>query len=200
MKKAVKSLISVAMVISIILSFNACSSAPQVTEETAKETVELAVNALKEFNTDDLNKYVNSETLSYIIKLAEEHEQFAELGKAMFESLSITISEVNIEQKTVTVQVINRDLFYIASNFTYDLTSKYTSLQMLSLLDDEFFLDNSLKKLTDEIYNAPIASEVKTVTLKIVEKKKNLAIEVDETAEDAISGGVLRAVKGIVKA
>ena len=198
MKKISKAVICTVMIFSIIFSFVGCSAKLEITEATAKETIETAVEALKNFDIDELDKYVKSDTLSIIIGLAKDHEQFAELGKAMFEGLSIEVKSVDIENKTIEAEVVNRNLYAIASNFAYDITSNYTTMQMLSLLESEFFLDNSLQELTDKIKAEPISTQAKTITLKIVENKRNLAIEVDETAEDAISGGALYAVKGLI--
>ena len=50
-------------------------------------TVDQAFSALKDFNTKKLEKYVDSKTLSVIISYANKHDQFADLGKALFKNL-----------------------------------------------------------------------------------------------------------------
>lgn len=197
MKKILKSAICIMLSIAFIFSLSGCSSKTEMTEENVRETVEIATKALQEFDQKALKKYVDSQTLSMIVSLADKHEQFADLGRAMFGSLSIEIVSIDLEAKTVEAKVMNKDLFLIASNFAYDLTSKYSTMQLLSLLNDDFFLDRSLAKLTEDIGKEPEPYEAKTVTLNIVEGKKNLVLSVDDTAEDAISGGALYAVKGI---
>lgn len=198
MKRITKILICSLLCFSIAFSFAGCSSKVEMTEENVTKTVEIAVDALHNFDSKNLKKYVDSKTLSYIISLADDHEQFAELGRAMFKSLSIEIVSIDLNAKTVTVSVMNKDLFMIASNFAYDLTSKNSTMQLLSLLKDDYFLDNSLAELTNSINEEPEPYEAKEVTLNIVEGKKNLVLSVDDEAEDAISGGALYAVKGII--
>lgn len=198
MKKFAKSFLCIMLAIVICFSLFGCSKKVEVTEDSVTQTVGIALEALHEFNTDDLKKYVDSQTLSYIVSLAEDHEQFAELGRAMFSSLSIEIKSIDLNAKTVTVDVMNKDLYSTASNFAYDLTSNYSTLEMLSLLKDEYFLDSSLADLTKSINEEPEPYQSKEVVLNIVEGKKNLMVSVDEVAEDAISGGALSAVKSVI--
>lgn len=197
MKKIAKAMTCVLLSIAFIFSFSGCSQTVEVTDQNVRETVEIATKALQEFDTKKLKKYVDSGTLSYIVNLAEKHDQFGELGKAMFESLTIEIVSIDLEAKTVEANVMNKDLYILASNFAYDLTTNYTTMELLSLLNDDYFLDSSLAELTNGINESPEPYEAKTVTLNIVEGKKNLVLSVDEEAENAISGGAVEAVKGI---
>lgn len=194
----VKRISCLALCLAIIFSFSGCSGNNEITEENVTKTVEKATIALQEFDIDDLNKYVDSETLSYILKFAENHEQFVTLGKAIFENLDIQIESIDIESKTVTVSVINKDMYDVASNFTRDLLDKHSKFQLLQLLSDDTFLDYSLSKLVDSISIAPMQAERTTVTLQIVQSKKNLVLHFDDDAEDAVSGGALRAIKSII--
>lgn len=198
MKKFAKVIICFVLSIALAFSFAGCSKKVELTEENVNATVETAVEALHTFNSKDLEKYVDSKTLGYIISLAKEHEQFAELGRAMFENLSIEVQSIDLDAKTVTVNVTNKNLFLIASNFAYELTKKHSTFELLSLLKDEYFLDNSLASLTSEINDTTKFRDTKTVTLNIVEGDKNLVLSVDEEAEDAISGGALYAVKNLI--
>lgn len=198
MKKIAKASICILLAFAMTFSLFGCSKKVEVTEESVTEAVEIALDALHEFDTKNLKKYVDSKTLSFIVSLAEDHEQFAELGRAMFASLSIEIKSIDLDAKTVTVEVMNKDLYITASSFAYDLTNKYSTVEMLSLLNDEYFLDTSLAKLTDGINERPEPYESKEVVLSIVEGKKNLVVSVDEVAEDAISGGALSAVKSVI--
>ena len=65
MKKTVAVILSVVM---ILFCFSACSkSSAEMTEENITQTTEIVFKALKDFNTEDLGKYVSSSTLSVIM-------------------------------------------------------------------------------------------------------------------------------------
>ena len=127
-----------------------------MTEKNVTATVDQAFSALKDFNTKKLEKYVDSKTLSVIITYANKHDQFADLGKALFKNLEYNIESIDLDAKTVTVSVRNKDLKDTASAFTKALVSKYSALQMLGLLNNETWLNTSLKSLTDSIAIAKI--------------------------------------------
>ena len=61
MKKTLSIILCLALV---ILSFTACSSSNALTEENVTKTVDTSFEALKEFDTDKLQKYVDSSTLT----------------------------------------------------------------------------------------------------------------------------------------
>lgn len=197
MKRIIKGCICIILCLTIGFTLTGCSSA-ELTEENVTKTVEKVETSLKEFDTKDLEKYVDSETLSYILKMAKGHDQFSDLGKAIFENLDINIDSINLEEKTVTVSVRNKDLFYVASDFAQNLLSNYSSFQLLNKLNDDEFLDNGLTQLTQGITDAQMKDEAVQVTLTITQGKKNLVLGFDETAEDAVSGGALTAIKQLV--
>ena len=197
MKRIIKGCICIILCLTIGFTLAGCSSA-ELTEENVTKTVEKVETSLKEFDTKDLEKYVDSETLSYILKMAKGHDQFSDLGKAIFENLDIKIDSINLEEKTVTVSVRNKDLFYVASDFAQNLLSNYSSFQLLNKLNDDEFLDNGLTQLTQGITDAQMKDEAVQVTLTITQGKKNLVLGFDETAEDAVSGGALTAIKQLV--
>ncbi len=197
MKRIIKGCICIILCLTIGFTLTGCSSA-ELTEENVTKTVEKVETSLKEFDTKDLEKYVDSETLSYILKMAKGHDQFSDLGKAIFENLDIKIDSINLEEKTVTVSVRNKDLFYVASDFAQNLLSNYSSFQLLNKLNDDEFLDNGLTQLTQGITDAQMKDEAVQVTLTITQGKKNLVLGFDETAEDAVSGGALTAIKQLV--
>ena len=91
----------------------------------------------------------------------------------------------------------NKDLKDTASAFTKALVSKYSALQMLSLLNNEAWLNTSLKSLTDSIAIAKMQSAPVSVTLTVTAGKKNLMLGFDDAAENAVSGGALQAVKSL---
>lgn len=196
MKKALKVITSILLTLSMVFSLSACSSGAKLTQENVIKTVEIVETALKEFDTEKLQKYVSSTTLDYIIKFSNNHEQFAELGRAIFKDLEMEVESVDLENKTVTVTVRNKKLTNAASSFSKKLKERYSSFQLLQKLDDESFLDSSLGELVESIADAQLTTEA-TVTLNIEQGKKNLILSFDADAEDAVSGGALQAIKKI---
>lgn len=179
----------------LIFSFAGCSGSAELTEDNVNAAVETVETALQEFDTKTLKKYVESETLSYILDLADKHEQFSQLGAAIFKDLTMEVTSVDLEAKTVTVKVSNKNLYAVASNFAYDLMGKYSGLQLLRMLDNEAFLDISLAELTENIDATSYFSDELEITLNITQGKRNLILSFDEDAEDAVSGGALTAIK-----
>lgn len=196
MKKALKVITSILLTLSMVFSLSACSSGAKLTQENVIKTVEIVETALKEFDTEKLQKYVSSTTLDYIIKFSNNHEQFAELGRAIFRDLEMEVESVDLENKTVTVTVRNKKLTNAASSFSKKLKERYSSFQLLKKLDDESFLDSSLGELVESIADAQLTTEA-NVTLNIEQGKKNLILSFDADAEDAVSGGALQAIKKI---
>lgn len=196
MKKALKVITSILLILSMVFSLSACSSGAKLTQENVIKTVEIVETALKEFDTEKLQKYVSSTTLDYIIKFSNNHEQFAELGRAIFRDLEMEVESVDLENKTVTVTVRNKKLTNAASSFSKKLKERYSSFQLLKKLDDESFLDSSLGELVESIADAQLTTEA-NVTLNIEQGKKNLILSFDADAEDAVSGGALQAIKKI---
>lgn len=168
-----------------------------MTEENITETVNVAFTALKEFDTKALNKYVDSPTLSTIMSYAEKHQQFKDLGIAIFENLEYEIKEVNVEEQTVTISVKNKELYGVASAFAGELKRDYNTFQLLSKLSDDSFLDLKLSKLTSQIAEAKMIDTAVDVTLSVTAVKKNLVLSFDSYSEDAVSGDALSAIKSI---
>lgn len=196
MKKTLKIVVSVILIFAMVMSFSSCSSKTKMTEENVRETVQIVNTALNEFDIKTLKKYVDSETLSYILKIAEKHQQFAELGKAMFQYLTMEVESIDLQNKTVTVKVANKRLEKQGAAFAEKLKNNYSTFQLVKLLDDEDFLDSSLKELTDNI-NIAFFRNRATITLKVTQGKRNLKLSFDEEAENAVSGGALSSIKSI---
>lgn len=194
-----KKIISLAMcVLLITLSFCGCSGPnADMTEENITETVEVVETALKEFNTKDLEKYVDSSTLSVIMGYAEKHQQFVDLGKAIFENLDIEIKSIDTENGTVNVSINNKELYLVATTFASELKSQYSTMQLLSKLSDDNFLDRKLTSLCDQIDSSAMMESPIEVTLTVEQSKKNLVLVFDDDAENAVSGGALTGIKSI---
>jgi len=197
MKKTISVILSVLI---IAVSLCSCASKPnaELTEENITKTVDTAFKALKSFDTETLETYVDSTTLSVIMGYAESHDQFKKLGIAIFSNLTYEIKTVDIENKTVTVSVLNKDLYEAASKFTDRLLSSYSTLQLLQRLSDDSWLDENLASLTKSIDAAEMEAASAEITLNITEGKENLVLTFDEEAENEVSGGALRAIKSAI--
>lgn len=198
MKNIPKILLSVVLAVALAFSFSSCSKSVELTEENVIETVAVVEESLKKFDTKKLEKYVNSSTLSTIMRYADKHKQLKELGKAIFSDLSITVDDVDIKNQTVTVTVKNKDLSSVASDFAEKLKNNYSAVQLLNKLDDDDFLDFSLNQLVESMDAVDDETEV-TVTLNVKKGDKNLVLTFDDDSEDAVSGGALTAIKNIYK-
>ncbi|WP_297129927.1 hypothetical protein [uncultured Eubacterium sp.] len=196
MKNIPKIILSLVLVAALVFSFTSCAKKVELTEENVIETVAVVEDALKKFDSKKLKKYVNSTTLSQIMSYADKHKQFKALGKAIFSGLSITVDDVDMENKTVTVTVKNKDLSSVAYDFAQNLSSHYTLFQLYNKLNDEDFLDFYLNQLVESM--DAVSDEVEaTVTLNVKQGDRNLELTFDEESEDAVSGGALTAIKSI---
>ncbi len=196
LKKHISLIICAVLVLSFAGCFAGCSSA-EMTEENITSTVAEVEQALRDFDRKKLKKHVSSTTLTYILKYAENKEQFAELGKSIFENLTMTVESVDAAAGTVTVKVSNKDMQKVAGDFAEELTSSYNTLELLKKLNDDSFLDESLSSLRQDIAAVTDTRET-TVTLNVAKGKRCLVIGFDDAGEDAVSGGALLAIKSIV--
>ena len=188
MKKTLSIILCLALV---ILSFTACSSSNALTEENVTKTVDTS------FDTDKLQKYVDSSTLNTIANYAQKQEQFKTLGQAIFENLDYEIKDIDLDKKTVTITVKNKDLSEGAKKFAEEITSEYSGVQLLGKLNDVSFLNTKLAELKDLISKAKMEEDGIDITLNIEQGSKNLKLAFDDTAENAVSGGALNAIKSL---
>lgn len=194
-----KKIISAALcAVIMLMCFTACSSTSnEMTEANITKTVDKSFDALKRFDTDALKKYVDSPTLSIIMSYAEKHQQFADLGKAIFANLSYEITNIDIENKQVTVKITNKDLQQVAGTFADNLKKDYSTFQLLAKLSDDNFLDRKLSELSEDIANAPMLNGEIEITLTIEQGDKNLVLVFGDESENAVSGSALSAIKSI---
>lgn len=196
--KRVLSLALVFILIAALLS--GCSSAPNadMTEKNVTKTVDVAFEALKNFDIEALETYVKSSTLTQIISFAEEHDQFKKLGRAMFANLEYEIIDIDLDAALVTVAVRNKNLEEAATSFMDGLLDEFSLLDLLTKLNDDSWLDKNLSVLTKSIDNCEMNPEPIEVTLKIREGAENLVLRFGTDAEDAVSGGALGAIKSVI--
>ncbi len=195
MQYSIKKGICLILAVAMTLTLSACSGAKSMSEENIIETVARVEKALMDFDRATLQNYVKSSTLKTILDLSKNHSQFSALGKVMFEKLEIEVKSVDKKNKTVTLLVKNRDMSEIAAEFTKELVKGKNLVQLMALLNNDSFLDAALSKLTAEISEATVPDNPKEVTVSIEKGKDNLVLNFDEAAEDAVSGGVLTAIK-----
>lgn len=195
MKKIFSIFLSVML---ICLCFAGCSGPnAEMTEENITATVDTAMTALKDFDTEKLEKYVDSSTLSTILGYAKDHQQFVDLGKAIFGNLTYEVTAVDLDNSTVTVSISNKDLYQVASDFAQNLKSNYSAIQLLSKLSNDSFLDRKLGVLVESIDGAEMLPDSTEITLTVEQSDKNLVLVFDENAENQVSGGALSAIKEI---
>lgn len=193
-----KKILSIVLCVAFMcLCFSGCGSSNEMTEENITATVNTVTEALKNFDTKKLKKYVKSSTLNTIMTYAEGHEQFSELGKAIFSNLQVEIEDIDMENNTVTLTVSNKDLYSVASDFTSNLKNNYSSIQLLTMLSDDDFLDSNLASLCESIDEAEMLPIDYQIQLTVEQGKKNLVLSFNEQAENIISGGALLAIKEI---
>ena len=196
MKKGIALFLSIVL---IICCFSACAkTSAEMTQENITATADTVFTALKEFNTEDLETYVSSSTLSVIMSYAKQHEQFAELGRAMFANLTYEITAIDTANKTVTLSVSNKDLAQVAGDFASDLMGKYSTFNLLSNLSSDTWLDSNLSILTEDIDAAPMMSQPAEITVTIQQADDNLVFASDENPENCVSGGALGAIKSAI--
>ena len=194
MKHMPKNSMCIILCFLMAFSLSACSAGTELNEQNINNTVARVEKALKDFDEKELKKYVESDTLSKILAVSGGKEQFEELGEAIFDDLSIKVESINLEESTVTVSVLNKDLYQVASDFATKLSENYTDMQLLGKLNDENFLNTNLSVLTEQIEDAQMQQEAQTVTLQVKKGAKNLVLVFDEEAENAVSGGALGAI------
>ena len=184
-------------------SFTACSSKPnnKLTEKNITNTIDTIFDALKEFDSSTVKRYVESSTLDTILTYASKKDQFRKLGVAMFENLQYEIKEIDTDNKTVMLAVKNKDLSEVASEYTKNLLKEYASisgmLQLLKDIQNDTWLDTNLSVLTKGISNAAMKDEETDITLSFEQKNDRLVFTFTQTAEDAVSGGALTAINNI---
>ncbi len=187
----------------VAFSFTACSSKPnnKLTEKNITNTIDTIFDALKEFDSSTVKRYVESSTLDTILTYASKKDQFRKLGVAMFENLQYKIKEIDTDNKTVMLAVKNKDLSEVASEYTKNLLKEYASisgmLQLLKDIQNDTWLDTNLSVLTKGISNAAMKDEETDITLSFEQKNDRLVFTFTQTAEDAVSGGALTAINNI---
>lgn len=175
------------------------ASAPnaELTEKNVKKTVDVAFEALKAFDIETLETYVKSSTLSQIVSFADDHDQFIELGRAIFANLEYEVTEIDLDSMTVTVAVTNKDLEQAAKDFADDLLNKFSLFDLLTQITDDAWLDENLSVLTKKIDECEMSPDSKEVILKIREGADNLVLRFGTEAENAVSGGALGAINSL---
>ena len=187
----------------VAFSFTAGSSKPnnKLTEKKITNTIDTIFDALKEFDSSTVKRYVESSTLDTILTYASKKDQFRKLGVAMFENLQYEIKEIDTDNKTVMLAVKNKDLSEVASEYTKNLLKEYASisgmLQLLKDIQNDTWLDTNLSVLTKGISNAAMKDEETDITLSFEQKNDRLVFTFTQTAEDAVSGGALTAINNI---
>ena len=199
--KIAKKVLAVVLSLLMVFSLSACSSSSnELTEENVTLTVDTIMTALKEFDTDTLSAYVDSTTLSTIITYAGGYDEITTLAGAMFENLDYSVVDIDLtdsENATVTLSVINKDMGDEAKEYIDNLLDQYSTIQLLAKLATANWLNTQVEALVMRIDECEMQEEYTEITLTITQGEDNLVLAFDETAEDAVSGGVLSAVSAL---
>lgn len=199
--KIAKKVLAVVLSLLMVFSLSACSgSSNELTEENVTLTVDTIMTALKEFDTDTLSAYVDSTTLSTIITYAGGYDEIATLAGAMFENLDYSVVAIDLtdsENATVTLSVINKDMGDEAKEYIDNLLDQYSTIQLLAKLATANWLNTQVEALVMRIDECEMQEDYTEITLTITQGEDNLVLAFDETAEDAVSGGVLSAVSAL---
>lgn len=199
--KIAKKFLAVVLSLLMVFSLSACSSSSnELTEENVTLTVDTIMTALKEFDTDTLSAYVDSTTLSTIITYAGGYDEITTLANAMFENLDYSVVAIDLtdsENATVTLSVINKDMGDEAKEYIDNLLDQYSTIQLLAKLATANWLNTQVEALVMRIDECEMQEEYTEITLTITQGEDNLVLAFDETAEDAVSGGVLSAVSAL---
>ena len=199
--KIAKKFLAVVLSLLMVLSLSACSSSSnELTEENVTLTVDTIMTALKEFDTDTLSAYVDSTTLSTIITYAGGYDEITTLANAMFENLDYSVVDIDLtdsENATVTLSVINKDMGDEAKEYIDNLLDQYSTIQLLAKLATANWLNTQVEALVMRIDECEMQEDYTEITLTITQGEDNLVLAFDETAEDAVSGGVLSAVSAL---
>lgn len=199
--KIAKKVLAVVLSLLMVFSLSACSnSSNELTEENVTLTVDTIMTALKEFDTDTLSAYVDSTTLSTIITYAGGYDEITTLANAMFENLDYSVVAIDLtdsENATVTLSVINKDMGDEAKEYIDNLLDQYSTIQLLAKLATANWLNNQVEALVMRIDECEMQEDYTEITLTITQGEDNLVLAFDETAEDAVSGGVLSAVSAL---
>ena len=199
--KIAKKVLAVVLSLLMVFSLSACSSSSnELTEENVTLTVDTIMTALKEFDTDTLSAYVDSTTLSTIITYAGGYDEITTLANAMFENLDYSVVDIDLtdsENATVTLSVINKDMGDEAKEYIDNLLDQYSTIQLLAKLATANWLNTQVEALVMRIDECEMQEEYTEITLTITQGEDNLVLAFDETAEDAVSGGVLSAVSAL---
>ena len=194
-----KKILSIAFALILIAGLFCGCSKPDasMTESNVKKTVSVAFKALKSYDTETLETYVKSSTLSKILSFSKGHDQFVTLGKAIFSNLSYEIKEIDLDASTVTLSVTNKEFTAAAGDFADKLLKEYSLMELLPKLSDDGWLNENLSVLVKSIDGCSMRETPVDITLKIKEGADNLVLRFDADAEDAVSGGALKAISGI---
>lgn len=199
--KIAKKVLAVVLSLLMVFSLSACSSSSnELTEENVTLTVDTIMTALKEFDTDTLSAYVDSTTLSTIITYAGGYDEITTLANAMFENLDYSVVDIDLtdsENATVTLSVINKDMADEAKEYIDNLLDQYSTIQLLAKLATANWLNTQVEALVMRIDECEMQEDYTEITLTITQGEDNLVLAFDETAEDAVSGGVLSAVSAL---
>lgn len=191
-----KKIISLALVLIMGISFASCGSKNDT--KAVEASVDKAVTALKKYDTESINKYVESDDLKSIQEGIDGIEGADKLVKAIFSKLSYEISDVSIKDNhaTVSMAVTTKDLKSVASSYMMSMLGSYLKGEVDT--KNESFIQEQLTVITDMVNADTVGTTSANVNVALENKDGTWVIILDDTVEDAIMGGAASTIKSIV--
>lgn len=192
-------------VASICLIFLSLLSACSLGTEKPDKVVSNSLNALKKLDEKEMKKYFTYEELMDFKDIEEEETEDAftdkEIQKLFFNNFKFKIKSTSIKDDTATVKtdITNLDMknimqLYFAEALQLAFGNFFTG--------DKAISEEELEKQMAEILIKNMTKEdnkmvTTTVDIKLTKKDNKWKIQLDNTLQDAITGGMLTAVNSL---
>ncbi len=198
MTNKMKRVFALLLVSIIAFSFASCSGGGEDNKEL-RATVDSATESLINFDTKNVDKYIESETLLSIETLVNSKSQYQELAKAIFANLKIKVKKVSVDNAKgtgkITLKIRNKDLATVTDDYVSSKVTEYLAGKVD--FNNEEYLNTQLEYLTNAIDDAKNTKWQKvTINVKKVDGKWVLVF--NDSAENAVMGGAASKLKSMV--
>ncbi len=181
------------LLIPLVLSLAACGGEGVTAKkgETAEQSVEKALNAIKAADIEAASKYIDYNEIvnagSTGTPDTEDEKKSEEMSKAILKNIEYKILESSEEEKTAVVktEITNLDM----SNVMAEFISQLFPLAFSGLNEEQ------LNEKSFEIFTNLVSSETKTVTktvdINLSKSEEGWRIVGDDALADALTGGLV---------
>lgn len=160
---------------------------------TPNKTVEKMLQALKDGNYEEINKYINYEELMSSSDLLDNDESNEEFQKLLFEKLSWKVTQTKLDNdvSTVTIDITNKNFKTIINNYMQKILKIAFSSQNISDQETESYL-------IDELKNDSVDTITETQTINLVKQDGKWVITTTgEELIDMLLPGLSEAVNSL---